>query len=102
MRRDIQILDRVKSAYSSLRPSEQKVADCILNDPEGCTQYTLSLYDFRQYAGVGFVLCEECSKSGGYHLQYQRRRPGRCLDGGSGGRKLPVGVEPAGIPAVVH
>ena len=97
MRRDIQVLDRVKSAYSSLRPSEQKVADCILNDPEGCTQYTLSLYDFRQYAGVGFILCEG-SKSGGYHLRYQRRRPGRCLDGGSGGRKLPVGVE----PAVVH
>lgn len=41
MRRDIQVLDRVKSAYSSLRPSEQKVADCILNDPEGCTQYTI-------------------------------------------------------------
>lgn len=37
MRHDIQVLDRVKSAYASLRPSEQRVADCILNDPEGCT-----------------------------------------------------------------
>lgn len=61
----------------------------------------LSLYDFCQYAGAGIVLCEECGKSGGYHLRYQRRRSGRCLDGGSGGRKLPIGGEPAGISAAV-
>ena len=42
MRHDIQVLDRVKSAYASLRPSEQRVADCILSDPEGCTQCTIS------------------------------------------------------------
>ena len=42
MRHDIQVLDRVKSAYASLRPSEQRVADCILNDPEGCTKCTIS------------------------------------------------------------
>lgn len=35
-----------------------------MNDPEGYTQYTLSLYDFRQYADVGFVLCEGSIKVG--------------------------------------
>ena len=42
MRQDIQVLDRVKSAYASLRPSEQRVADYVLGDPEGCTQCTIS------------------------------------------------------------
>lgn len=42
MRHDIQVLDRVKSAYASLRPSERRVADCVLNDPEGCTQCTIA------------------------------------------------------------
>lgn len=41
MRHDIQVLDRVKSAYASLRPSEQRVADYVLQDPEGCTQCTI-------------------------------------------------------------
>lgn len=31
MRHDIQVLDRVKSTYASLRPSEQRVADCMEN-----------------------------------------------------------------------
>lgn len=42
MRQDIQVLDRVKSAYASLRPSEQRVADYVLGDPEGATQCTIS------------------------------------------------------------
>lgn len=42
MRHDIQVLDRVKSAYASMRPSEQRVADYVLNDPERCTQCTIS------------------------------------------------------------
>lgn len=42
MRHDIQVLDRVKSSYASLRPSEQRVADWVLGDPEGCTQCTIA------------------------------------------------------------
>lgn len=42
MRHEIQVLDRVKSAYASLRPSERRVADYVLGDPEGCTQCTIS------------------------------------------------------------
>lgn len=42
MRQEIQVLDRVRSAYASLRPSEQRVADYVLGDPEGCTQCTIS------------------------------------------------------------
>lgn len=38
MRQDIQVLDRVKSAYASLRPSERRVADYVLSDPDECTQ----------------------------------------------------------------
>ena len=38
MRQDIQVLDRVKSAYASLRPSERYV----LSDPDECTQCTIS------------------------------------------------------------
>ena len=34
MRQDIQVLDRVKSAYVSLRPLERRVADYVLSDPE--------------------------------------------------------------------
>lgn len=37
MQHDIQVLDRVKSAYATLRPSEQRVADQVLADPEKCT-----------------------------------------------------------------
>ena len=33
MQHDIQVLDRVKSAYATLRPSEQRVADQVLADP---------------------------------------------------------------------
>lgn len=42
MRQDIQVLDRVKSAYASLRPSERRVADYVLSDPDECTQCTIS------------------------------------------------------------
>ena len=42
MRQDIQVLDRVKSAYASLRPSEQRVADYVLNDPEESTRCTIA------------------------------------------------------------
>lgn len=42
MRQDIQVLDRVKSAYASLRPSERRVADYVLSDPDACTQCTIS------------------------------------------------------------
>ena len=45
MRRDIQVLDRVKSAYSSLRPSEQKVADCILDGVPVLKDITLQVAD---------------------------------------------------------
>ena len=34
MRQDIRVLDRVRGAYASLRPSEQRVADYVLKDPE--------------------------------------------------------------------
>ena len=37
MRQDIRVLDRVRGAYASLRPSEQRVADYVLKDPETCT-----------------------------------------------------------------
>ena len=30
MRQDIRVLDRVRGAYASLRPSEQRVADYVL------------------------------------------------------------------------
>lgn len=40
MQHDIQVLDRVKSAYATLRPSEQRVADQVLADPEKCTRCT--------------------------------------------------------------
>ena len=42
MRQDIQVLDRVKSAYASLRPSERRVADYVLSDPDEWTQCTIS------------------------------------------------------------
>lgn len=42
MQHHIQVLDRVKSAYASLRPSEQRVADFVLNDPEGCATCTIA------------------------------------------------------------
>ena len=42
MRHDIQILDRIRKTYASLRPSEQRVADYVLNHPETCTQQTIS------------------------------------------------------------
>mgnify|MGYP002323534363 CR=1 FL=1 len=42
MRHEIQVLDRVKSVYASLRPSEQRVADHVLNHPEECTRCTIS------------------------------------------------------------
>ena len=38
MRHDIQVLDRIRKTYASLRPSEQRVADYVLNHPETCTQ----------------------------------------------------------------
>lgn len=40
MRQDIRVLDRVRGAYASLRPSEQRVADYVLKDPETCTRCT--------------------------------------------------------------
>lgn len=42
MEHDIQVLDRVKSAYATLRPSEQRVADQVLADPEKCTRCTIA------------------------------------------------------------
>ena len=42
MRHDIQVLDRIRKTYASLRPSEQRVADYVLNYPETCTQQTIS------------------------------------------------------------
>ena len=45
MRQDIQVLDRVKSAYASLRPSEQRVADYVLGDPEGAALSSLPLLE---------------------------------------------------------
>ena len=42
MRHDIQFLDRIRKTYASLRPSEQRVADYVLNHPESCTQQTIS------------------------------------------------------------
>ena len=42
MQHDIQVLDRVKSAYATLRPSEQRVADQVLADPEKCTRCTIA------------------------------------------------------------
>ena len=41
MRYDIQVLDRIKSAYSALRPSERRVADCVLEDAGGCASATI-------------------------------------------------------------
>ena len=42
MRHNIQVLDRIRKTYASLRPSEQRVADYVLNHPETCTQQTIS------------------------------------------------------------
>lgn len=42
MQHDIQVLDRVKSAYATLRPSEQRVGDQVLADPEKCTRCTIA------------------------------------------------------------
>ena len=49
MRQDIRVLDRVRGAYASLRPSEQRVADYVLKDPETCTRCTISDVYKRQY-----------------------------------------------------
>lgn len=50
MRHEIQVLDRVKSVYASLRPSEQRVADHVLNHPEECTRCTIS--ELAEQVGV--------------------------------------------------
>ena len=50
MRHKIQVLDRVKSVYASLRPSEQRVADHVLNHPEECTRCTIS--ELAEQVGV--------------------------------------------------
>ncbi len=46
----IPLMDRIKSKYSSLRPSEQKVAHYILDHWEGCAQMTIS--DLAEAVGV--------------------------------------------------
>lgn len=50
MRHEIQVLDRVKSVYASLRPSEQRVADHVLNHPEECTRCIIS--ELAEQVGV--------------------------------------------------
>lgn len=58
MRQDIQVLDRVKSAYASLRPSERRVADYVLSDPDECTQCTISeLADMRSSPPCSTTRC---------------------------------------------
>ena len=47
MRQDIRVLDRVRGAYASLRPSEQRVADYVLKDPETCTRCTIRSWQTR-------------------------------------------------------
>ena len=42
MYRDINLIDRIKSTFSSLRPSEQKVANFVLENREKCSQMTIS------------------------------------------------------------
>lgn len=42
MQHEIQIMDRVKSAYVAMRPSEQKVADFVLKHPEETARITIS------------------------------------------------------------
>lgn len=50
IRHEIKVLDRVKSVYASLRPSEQRVADHVLNHPEECTRCTIS--ELAEQVGV--------------------------------------------------
>lgn len=42
MFQNIQIMDRIRSCYSSLRPSEKRVADYILTHPDLCTKATIT------------------------------------------------------------
>ncbi len=42
MYQDIRLIDRIKSTFSSLRPSEQKVANYVLEHWEQCSQMTIS------------------------------------------------------------
>ncbi|MGI6030661.1 MAG: MurR/RpiR family transcriptional regulator [Eubacteriales bacterium] len=42
MQNNIQIIDRIKSTYATLRPSEQRVADYVLNHVEQCAKSTIA------------------------------------------------------------
>lgn len=42
MQENFNLLDRIKNTYSSLRPSEQKVADYVLKNTEICSKMTIS------------------------------------------------------------
>lgn len=42
MGNQIKLLDRIRSSYAALRPSEQKVADYILSDPDRSAKCTIS------------------------------------------------------------
>ncbi len=42
MQENFNLLDRIKNTYSSLRPSEQKVADYVLENTEICSKMTIS------------------------------------------------------------
>lgn len=38
---EIEWMDRVRSTYAALRPSEQKVADFVLANPERCAKASI-------------------------------------------------------------
>ena len=118
MRHNIQVLDRIRKTYASLRPSEQRVADYVLNHPETCTQQTISeladqvqvsqptVVRFVQALGFGgfrnFKYCLLRDRSQGTereayfdHLGGFVRRPA----GGGAEVSLPPGAGPGGADA---
>lgn len=86
MRQDIQVLDRVKSAYASLRPSERRVADLVLADPERCASATIGeLAEWAQVSQPTVVRFVQALGFDGYRsFKY-------CLlrDGGGAGERQP-------------
>ena len=83
MQQNIQVVDRIKSAYASLRPSEQRVADYILSDPDLATRHTIAeLADRVQVSQPTVVRFVQALGFDGYRsFKYYLLREGRPENG---------------------
>lgn len=83
MQQNIQVVDRIKSAYASLRPSEQRVADYILSDPDLSTKHTIAeLADRVQVSQPTVVRFVQALGFDGYRsFKYYLLREGRPENG---------------------